>query len=397
MIQRASYGVPHITARNFASLGFGTGYVQAEDNICLIAEQMVTVRAERSRWLGAEASNVSSDLLHQKAIDDQAAEQLLDGPRDGVRAPSTQVRDQIRGFVAGYNAYLRDGKAITDPACAGKEWVRPISELDMWRAHWARMVLASSGALANGIVAAAPPTASGNSGLASAPQTAAVAAGVDGAPAGLGSNAYGLGREATTSGAGMLLANPHFPWDGVERFYRMHLSRCPAGMTSRARRWLVTRLSRSATTARSPGATPSPPPSGLSGTGWTWCSYHYDGQPREDDRPYGHRSDSRGADQPHPLRHPLRSGRRGARSVRLDRHHGDAITDANATNNRALDGWLAMGQARSVGELRTVLDERQFLSWVNVIAVDRRGQALYADHSVVPRVTDSLAAACIPE
>lgn len=211
LIQRASYGVPHITARDFASLGFGTGYAQAEDNICLIAERMVTVRGQRSRWFGTEASNVSSDVFHQKAIDDQVAERLLAGPRDGVRAPSAQVRDQIRGFVAGYNAYLRDATTITDPACAGKEWVRPISELDMWRGYWAEVVRASSGALADGIVAATPPTAGGSNVPAHAPRAEAVVAASDGAPAGLGSNAYGLGRHGTASGAGILLANPHFP------------------------------------------------------------------------------------------------------------------------------------------------------------------------------------------
>jgi acyl-homoserine-lactone acylase len=72
-----------------------------------------------------------------------------------------------------------------------------------------------------------------------------------------------------------------------------------------------------------------------------------------------------------------------------------AITDVNATNNRAVDGWIRMGQASSVRELRSVLDRYQFLPWVNVIAADASGTALYGDHSVVPRVTDELAAACI--
>src|SRR5690606_25817858 len=40
----------------------------------------------------------------------------------------------------------------------------------------------------------------------------------------LGSNAYGLGKEVTRSGYGMLLGNPHYPWDGQNRFYRMHLT-----------------------------------------------------------------------------------------------------------------------------------------------------------------------------
>ncbi|MER7457523.1 acylase [Micromonospora sp. NPDC126480] len=397
LIQRASYGVPHITARDFASLGYGVGYAQAEDNVCLIAEQMVTVNAQRSRWFGADTRNVSSDLFHQKAIDTQAAERWLVGPRDGVRSPSNEVRDQIRGFVAGYNAYLKTEKT-TDPACKGKDWVRQITEMDMWRANWARMVRASSGALADGIVAAAPP--GGTATKASAPQAEVVVKAADGAPAGVGSNAYGLGRDATASGAGMLLANPHFPWDGGERFYRMHL-KVPgrydvegaalvgdpiveighngrvawSHTVSTARRFVWHRLA----------LVPGDP-----------TSYLYDGQPRK--------MTSRTVTVQTPAGPVSRTF--------YDTHFGPvvvvpgsfdwtaqaayAITDVNAANNRALDGWLAMGRAKSVGELRSVLDRRQFLPWVNVIAADRDGRALYADHSVVPRVTDALAAACIP-
>ena len=35
------------------------------------------------------------------------------------------------------------------------------------------------------------------------------------------------------------------------------------------------------------------------------------------------------------------------------------------------------------------------MPWVNTIAADRAGDALYADHSVVPNVPDSLAAVCM--
>ncbi|HEX5997224.1 MAG TPA: penicillin acylase family protein, partial [Jiangellales bacterium] len=79
-IRRASYGVPHITAANFASLGFGVGHVQAEDNICVIAEKVVTANGQRARYFGATGAadpNVRSDLFFQKAIDDRVAERLL--------------------------------------------------------------------------------------------------------------------------------------------------------------------------------------------------------------------------------------------------------------------------------------------------------------------------------
>ncbi|MEU1837448.1 acylase [Micromonospora chersina] len=433
LIRRASYGVPHITARDFGSLGFGVGYAQAEDNICLIAENVVTVRAQRTRWFGPtgeDGSNITSDLFHQKAIDDRKVERLLTGRRDGIHSPSQEVRDQVRGFAAGYNAYLRrTGPArLTDPACAGKPWVRPITELDVWRVHWTTMVRAGSGALADGIIAAAPPALSpprqpdkssarqsGQSirkptgeigpvlageitGQLPAPKATAVMKARDGAPAGLGSNAYGLGSDATVSGAGMLLANPHFPWDGPERFYRMHL-KVPgrydvegaalvgdplieighngrlawSHTVSTARRFVWHKLT----------LVPGDP-----------TSYLYDGRPR---RMTSHTVTLQGA---------------GTSRTLYDTHFGPvvlvpgvfdwtadtayAISDPNAANLRALDGWLAMGRARSLPQLRKELDRRQFLPWVNVIAADRSGAALYADHSVVPRVTDRLAAACIP-
>ncbi|MFG3710182.1 acylase [Micromonospora sp. NPDC047730] len=409
-IRRASYGVPHITARDFASLGFGVGHAQAEDNICVIAEKMVTVNAERSRFFGAAGptdANVRSDLFFRKAIDERTAERLLQGPRDGVHSPSDEVRDQIRGFVAGYNHYLRRTGAanLTDPACRAKPWVRPLTELDVWRASWASMVRASSRAVLDGIVAAAPPTATGPAAALDAPGAAAVVASADGAPAGVGSNAYGLGAQATTHGGGMVLANPHFPWEGAERFYRMHL-KVPgrydvegaalvgdpiveighnrtlawSHTVSTARRFVWHRLA----------LVPGDP-----------TSYYVDGRPRK------MTTRTVTVQVPGP----------GGGTVPVSRTFHDthlgpvvvvpgtfdwtatsayAITDANATNNRAFDGWLQMGRAKTVRELKQVLDRHQFLPWVNVIAADARGEALYADHSVVPRVTHELAAACIP-
>jgi acyl-homoserine-lactone acylase len=408
-IRRASYGVPHITAADYGSLGFGAGYVQAEDNICVIAEKVVTAGAQRARYFGttgAAESNVRSDLFFAKAIEDRSAERLLVGRPDGVHAPSADVRDLVRGFVAGYNNYLRrTGVAnLTDPACRGKPWVREITELDAWRTTWASMVRASSRALLDGIVAAAPPGST--AGTAAAPGAAAVVAARNGASAGVGSNAYGLGREATASGGGMVLANPHFPWDGPERFYRMHLkipgqydvegaaligdplveighngSVAWSHTVSTARRFVWHRLT----------LVPGDP-----------TSYMYDGEPRE------MKAHTVTIQVPSPA-----GGTVPLTRTLYDTHFGPvvvvpnspfvwttstayAITDVNAGNNRALDGWLQMGRAESVKEMTSVLDRYQFLPWVNVIAADATGEAMYGDHSVVPRVTDDFAAACIP-
>lgn len=392
-IQRASFGVPHITAGSFGDLGYGVGHVQAEDNICVIADRVLTVDAQRSRHLGGSDANVRSDLFHQKAKDDRTAERWLDGRPDGVHAPTRQARDLVRGFVDGYNAYLRKGR-ITDPACAGKAWVRPLTELDMWRANWASIVRASSRAVLDGIVAATPPSAGAPASPQNVDPTAATAA-IDAATANAGSNAYGLGRGATAGDGGMVLANPHFPWDGAERFYRMHL-KIPGVYDVEGAALIgdpIVEIGHNATVGWSHTVSTA--------RRFTWhrlslvpgdpTSYLVDGRPEKMKR-----RDVTAA---------------GVTKTFYDTRYGPvvvvpgsfpwtattafAITDANTTNSRTLDGWLKMGQARNVRELRDVLDRQQFLPWVNVIAADANGSALYGDHSVVPRVTDELAAACI--
>jgi len=342
----------------------------------------------------------------------EVVEQLLAGKPDGVHAPSPQARDLMRGFAAGYSNYLRKtGVAnLTDPACSGRPWVRQIDALDMWRTNWANQVRHGSSALLDGIVGAAPPgptapgpTATGPGAAGTAESVAAVVATVD--DAGLGSNADGLGRDATVNGTGMLLANPHFPWDGPDRFYRIHM-KIPgvhdvegaaligdplvvighnatvawSHTVSTARRFVLRQLT----------LAPGDP-----------TSFLFNGEPRM--------MTARTVT----IRVPVPTG--GTMPVTrtlYDTLFGPvvaipgafpwttttayAITDVNATNGRAIDGWLQMGRARTVRDLKTVLDRFQFLPWVNVIAADATGETLYGDDSVVPRVTDELAAACIP-
>ena len=39
----------------------------------------------------------------------------------------------------------------------------------------------------------------------------------------MGSNGLAVGGEDTTNGGGVVLANPHFPWHGAERFWEMNV------------------------------------------------------------------------------------------------------------------------------------------------------------------------------
>ena len=60
-VQTTTGGVPHITADNLESVAFGSGYVQARDNICLIADSIVRARGERAMYYGP-GENLSPQL-----------------------------------------------------------------------------------------------------------------------------------------------------------------------------------------------------------------------------------------------------------------------------------------------------------------------------------------------
>ena len=102
--------------------------------------------------------------------------------------------------------------------------MRPIEEIDVYRRFYQLALLASTGVALDGIGGAQPPTPPLNAASASHRRSDFDA--LDGRLplGGIGSNAYGLGREKTDNGKGMLLGNPHFPWDGAERFYQAHLT-----------------------------------------------------------------------------------------------------------------------------------------------------------------------------
>lgn len=73
-----------------------------------------------------------------------------------------------------------------------------------------------------------------------------------------------------------------------------------------------------------------------------------------------------------------------------------AIGDANADNLRVGDNWFKMNRARNVHELVRAQSSTQGDPWVNTIAIDRQGRALYQDNSVVPHVSRQQVDTCIP-
>src|SRR5918998_3526078 len=116
-IKRTTGGIPNITAKNLRGAGFGYGYAIAEDNLCELADTYVTVQADRARFFGpdesyesrgngAEINNLDSDFFYQRIIDTGKVEDLMGRPPP--IGPLPGLKKVVRGYVAGYNAFLRD-------------------------------------------------------------------------------------------------------------------------------------------------------------------------------------------------------------------------------------------------------------------------------------------------
>ncbi len=411
VVRRTSHGIPHIIARNFASMGYGYAYSFAQDNICTIAGEYVTVNAERSRFFGPDVSwrfdgngsvvnNLNSDFFFQRIKDRKTVEQLLE--QKPPKGPRDEIREGVRGYVAGYNRYLKDTGVdkLPDPACRGKSWVRPIDEITVYRYFYMLALLASQGVAIDGIGSAAPlvPPVSQPGASANALERLKLEA--------AGSNAYGLGREATNNGRGMVLGNPHFPWQGAQRFYQAHLTIPGRADVSGASLFGVPIILIGHTKGLAWSHTVSTArrftPFELQLVPGDPTSYRYDGGVRK------MRADKVTVKVPGP------GGSLVDRSRTLySSHHGPIFTsilglplfpwtpvvahamgDVNAANFRYLNHFLEVDQSQNVRQLDGVLKRNLGIPWVNTIAADSSGEAYYADIGAIPHVTNDKASVC---
>ena len=240
VIRYTEYGIPHIVAKDYPNLGFGEGWAQAADQVCTLADGFVTLRGERSRYFGADAApdqslssaatNLSSDLYFAGVRRAGTVEKLLRQP--APTGPSHTVKDLMRGWAAGYNAWLSRHRT-EDPACAGKPWVRPVSSLDVARRAFALAVLGGQGRVVDGITAAAPPgtrpvsddrSVRGGDGATGKGAVDAVRRLFSQDGSDMGSNAVAFKGSTTANGRGLLLGNPHYPWSGGRRFWQSQVT-----------------------------------------------------------------------------------------------------------------------------------------------------------------------------
>ena len=410
-ITRDSDGVPHIKAADFTDLGYGEAWAFSQDNFCTLAQDFVTVEGERSRFFGPHAqslnysagtqdSNLDSDLFWQSMKSSGiVTKELNEAPPNG---PIPQVLQMYRGFVEGYNAYLRSGQ-LNDPRCAGKPWVQPITLTDMFLRGLQVVTEAGSAQFITDEVNAKPPKASTTSSTLDSPNsTSLVAAFGESGSATSGSNGIGIGSQDTSSGDGMVLANPHFPWRGTERFWMAQLD-VPGqydveGGTlegipligigfNQYLAWTHTVATDFRFTFYKLSLVPGDP-----------TSYYVDGQSHK------MKTEIVRVDTGHGMKsHTFYSTRWGRVLLVPQAGYHWTSTTAYAVDDSTLDDavraaneYFMMGRATSATNLLTVESKYLAIPSFNTIAADDTGHALYADVGTTPNVPQSLIADCTP-
>ncbi|MFD9722892.1 penicillin acylase family protein [Streptomyces sp. NPDC059072] len=416
VIRYTENGIPHILAQDYAHLGFGTGWAQAADQVCVLADGFVTLAGERSRWFGPDAApdgslssatrNLSSDLYFKGVRESGTVEKLLATPAPA--GPGKDLKELMRGWAAGYNAWLAQNK-ITDPACKGAGWVRPVTATDVAARGFAVSVLGGQGRGIDAVTAAQPPAAPAPGARTAAPQqTDPVAAAeaarefFDTSRYDMGSNAVAFNGSTTANGRGLLLGNPHYPWQGGRRFWQSQqtipgelnvsggsLLGTPVvniGFNEKVA-WSHTVATGTPVNLHQLALDPSDP-----------TAYLVDGKPEAMTR----RTVTVPVAGGDPVTRtqwwtrygPVITGLGPGLPLPWTAQTAYALNDPNAVNLRGSDTALAMGKARSVAGIQEALATTQGLPWVNTVAADSAGGTLFTQSQVLPRITDELAARC---
>jgi acyl-homoserine-lactone acylase len=414
-IRTTEHGIPHITAAGWGSLGFGSGYAAARSSICTLADTFLTGRGERSLYFGAnghyddqtaiDATNLQVDAFVTDLRNRHVVEGLL---ASRVAGPGKQARRMVRGYAAGVNAWTRTHK-VTDPECRGAAYLKQkVTPLDIWYGIYIANLNASDAQFVSAIVTAAPPAPGARTPAVptSARQVdrAALLKGLgrDRGPA-FGSNATAVGGRDTTTGKGMLLGNPHFPWVGRYRFTQQQLT--IPGKYDVAGASLIGSpvvnigwnkdVAWSHTVSTAFRFTPYEYPS-LGGL--TYATDHGPQQLMHDVVSIAARQPDGSVTQvPEDLYRTPQGFVVNAPSVLMPWTATSfwAIRDANAEQLRTIDTFLNMGKATTVRDLLRRQDAGGGMPWVNTTAADRGGRVLYADHSVVSNVSNARAARCM--
>ena len=213
-VTRTDFGIPHIKAADYGSLGYGEAYASAQDHVCNMALALMSTKGESAEYLGAghKSNYVHSDIV-MKALN------MPDKGRQALNAQPEKVKEWIAGYAAGYNRYLKDANGKFDSWCDQAPWVRSATAEEFMTQYVASVYTITR--MSGAVVAAQPPSVEV---VLQVPESQQLASLNAIRLEGMGSNAWAFGAKSTENGKGSLLANPHYPWYGTNRFWEKHLT-----------------------------------------------------------------------------------------------------------------------------------------------------------------------------
>ena len=406
-IRRTEYGIPHVRADDWGSLGYGYGYAYAQDNFCVAMRAIVSATSRSTEFFGEAQGDIAADfvLRYTLGTKDEFRERYLD-------RPESKTVQLMEGFAAGMNRYLRETGADNLPTgsagCRGADWVYEIDAVDLWM-HLARVLLSGSsdqGDIRRAIFAPsgpddAAPMSLGSAWQAELERTLRRAENPFGIADG-GSNALAVGRDLSQTGKGLLLGNPHRSWSGSGGFHQLHLT-IPgeydvAGAALHGMPWVGIGfngdLAWTHTTSFATRFTlyelqlnPNDP-----------LQYRYEGEWRniaaQEVSIKVKREDGSVQDQTHRFYRshfgPIVSLELFGESLGawpLPDGNLFALRDANVLRDTtALDQYVAMGQARTLAEFTDALKSIG-IPVFHTLAADRHGDAFYGEVAGVPHLT----------
>ncbi len=378
--------VPHVTAESYGDAGFGLGYAFARDHACTLADQVLKVRSERARYLGPGYldKHINSDLGHL----------VLDimGKADATLATLDEdTRATIEGYTAGYNAYLEEvGPGAIKGWCAGADWIKPMEVRDLVAYHLSLGMVASSSQVAEFIATATPP-GMGDQLPGKPPSDLGVAKN-----SGFGSNGWGIGKDKSAGGRGMVLVNPHFPWLGELRLWESHIT-IPGELNVYGAGLLgVPGINMGFNEHVAWTHT-------FSQMGQRMTIYSLDLVPGEPTKYYYGDEVREMTSQDYSISVKQDDGSISELSRTLYRtHYGPVLNvlgfgwnealaatyrDANLNNDKLIPMVLEMNRARSMEEFKAAFSSTKGMPWAHTMSADDQGEAWYIDASATPNLS----------
>ena len=379
-VRWTSFGIPHILADDFGSMGYGLGYAFARDHYCLLIDQVIRTQGERARYFGPDY--IDSDF-GWKALG------VIEQAERGWFELPDEIQDTLVGYAAGYNRFRADNPDGLAEWCRDASYLRDLNHIDLLAYYNALSLKASGENFVNNIAQAVPPSWPNRP---AAPEMNSLDWVFN--PE-FGSNGWVLGKDKTENGRGMLLSNTHFPYRGERMWHEAHVT-IPGELNVYGASLMGVpvinmgfneHIAWTHTVSTNPRFVVYTLPL-VDGDPTT---YIYDG---EEEEMTVHnfsievlQSDGTTVTEKRDLYRSRYGWMINAPSFGWPDTVGFTVRDINRNNIGVAGTWLEMNRADSLESFQSAISQNMGIPWVHTLATDANGTVWYADAARTPHFT----------